>query len=264
MVEKIYINLNAGSIASARVESATDPTPKSFQPLVVGDVREFDFFLTDGNGNLETSSDVRSLDLKLGSPGNPLAEQIQFLPSSGGFRMSLNLSSQTVKDAVSSGSITTSLELSRTTFSGETRTLLQAQVDLTGQVSDVVSSPDQVYQECLIVSLSGETEQLVAGSDKVVFRMPFSMDLLEVRASLRTAPLGSSVIVDINQNGASVLGSQLIEVEAYNKSSQDSTNLPIIANDLLTDDSEISIDIDQVGSSLPGSGLKVYLSGRRS
>jgi hypothetical protein len=90
------------------------------------------------------------------------------------------------------------------------------------------------------------------------------MDLLEVRASLRTAPLGSSVIVDINQNGASVLGSQLIEVEAYNKSSQNSTNLPIIANDLLTDDSEISIDIDQVGSSLPGSGLKVYLSGRRS
>jgi hypothetical protein len=31
----------------------------------------------------------------------------------------------------------------------------------------------------------------------------------------------------------------------------------------LPDDAEITIDIDQIGSSSPGSGIKVYLSGKR-
>jgi len=262
MIEKIYINLNAGSIGSARIESASDPTPKAFSPIVVGDERTFDLYLTDGSGNLETSSDVQSLNLSIGKVGNLLTATTSFLPVSGGFRMTINLANQATKDALAGGDQEVLFEVTRQTYSGESRTIIQAPLTLTGEVGETTDQVNQIFQECFIVSLTDEVSAPNQVAGITTFRLPFSFELLEVRASANVAPEGSSIIIDINSNGSSVLG-QLLEIEAGSKTSQEATNLATITTANLPDDAEITIDIDQIGSSSPGSGIKVYLSGKR-
>ena len=89
------------------------------------------------------------------------------------------------------------------------------------------------------------------------------MTLQEVRASVGTAPTGSSLIVDINENGTSILGTKL-SIDAGAFTSTTSVNPPTITDSALLNDSEISFDIDQIGSTVPGKNLKVTLTGVRA
>lgn len=261
MIEQIFVNLNSGTIASSRIESASDPTPKAFSPLVAGDLRDFDLFFVDGSGNYETGNDVSGIRLSL-EADSLLSMTSNFLSFGNGFRMSLSLATPEIETALAGGDVEAKIKITRTTRSGETRTILFSPLTLTGSVDETIPADNQIFQECFIISLDSEDQETTTGSGRSTFRLPFSFEILEARASVKTAPSGSSIIVDINQNGLSILTNQ-VEIPGGSKSSQDATNLPTFSVSSLSDDSEISIDVDQVGSSSPGSGLKVYLSGRR-
>jgi hypothetical protein len=92
--------------------------------------------------------------------------------------------------------------------------------------------------------------------------MPFAMTLTGVRAGVSTAPTGSTVIVDINEAGTSVLSTKL-SIDATEKTSTTAATAAVISDSALADDAEITIDIDQVGSTVAGTGLKVWLLGTR-
>jgi hypothetical protein len=109
---------------------------------------------------------------------------------------------------------------------------------------------------------SDETSALTVGTSKLVFRMPHAMTLTGVRASVTTAPVGSTLVVDINEAGTSVLSTKL-SIDASEKTSTTAASAAVISDTALADDAEITIDIDQVGSSTAGAGLKVYIIGRR-
>lgn len=113
------------------------------------------------------------------------------------------------------------------------------------------------------VAVSDETTALTAGVSKVTFRMPFAFALSAVRASLTTAPTGAALVVDINQAGASILSTKL-SIDATEKTSTTAATAAVISDTTLDDDAEITIDIDQVGSTVAGAGLKVYLIGAAS
>ena len=53
--------------------------------------------------------------------------------------------------------------------------------------------------EVISIACSDETTDLTTGTAKATFRMPFAMTLTAVRASVTTAPTGSTLIVDINE-----------------------------------------------------------------
>lgn len=114
--------------------------------------------------------------------------------------------------------------------------------------------------QSFVVACSDETSDLAAGASKVTFRMPFGFTLTAVRASLTTAATGSPVQVDINENGTSILSTQLT-IDAAEKTSVTAATPPVVSNAGLADDAEITIDIDAVGSTTPGKGLKVTLIG---
>lgn len=114
--------------------------------------------------------------------------------------------------------------------------------------------------QSFVVACSDETSDLATGAAKVTFRMPFDFTLTEVRASLTTAATGSAVQVDVNQNGSSILSTKLT-VDASEKTSTTAATPPVISGSALADDAEITIDIDAVGSTTPGRGLKVTLIG---
>ena len=112
-------------------------------------------------------------------------------------------------------------------------------------------------------AVSDETTALTAGASKLTFRMPYAMTVTSVRASVGTAPTGSTLIVDINKNGTSILSTKL-SIDANEKTSTTAAVTTVISDSSLTDDAEITIDIDQIGSTIAGAGLKVILIGTLS
>jgi hypothetical protein len=127
-------------------------------------------------------------------------------------------------------------------------------------------SPAGWYSRPLPVEIglacSDETTALTTGAAKITFRMPHAMTLTAVRASVTTAPTGSTLIVDINEGGSTLLSTKL-SIDASEKTSTTAASAAVISDSALADDAEITIDIDQVGSTIAGAGLKVWLIGTR-
>ena len=109
---------------------------------------------------------------------------------------------------------------------------------------------------------SDESTALTTGSAKVTFRMPYAMTLTAVRASLSTAQASGTIFtVDVNQGGSSIISTK-ITIDNTEKTSTTAAAPPVISTSALTDDAEITIDIDQIGNGT-AAGLKVTLIGTR-
>jgi len=119
---------------------------------------------------------------------------------------------------------------------------------------------DAVETVVLSMACSDETTDLAVATSVYTFRMPFAMTLTGVKASVNTAPTGSTITVDINESAVSVLSTKLT-IDATEKTSTTATTPAVISDSNLADDSEITIDIDQVGSTITGAGLKLTLYG---
>jgi hypothetical protein len=114
-----------------------------------------------------------------------------------------------------------------------------------------------------VISCSDESTNLTTGTAKVTFRAPYAFTLTAVRASVNTAPTGSTLIVDINEGGSTILSTKL-SIDASEKTSTTAASAAVISDSAIADDAEITIDIDQIGSTIAGSGLKIVLIGTRA
>lgn len=114
--------------------------------------------------------------------------------------------------------------------------------------------------ESFVVACSDETTALTTGVAKVTFRMPYAFTLTAVRASVTTAPTGAVLTVDINESGSTILSTK-ITIDISEKTSTTAATPPVISDASLADDAEMTIDIDTVGSTIAGAGLKVTLIG---
>lgn len=114
--------------------------------------------------------------------------------------------------------------------------------------------------ECLIIAASDETSDIDTGLAKTTFRMPYAMTITEVRASLTTAPTDSTFIVDINDGGTSIMTTNKLNL-LTTATIDDGT--ATVTDAALADKAEITIDVDQIGSTIAGAGLKIYIIGTR-
>jgi hypothetical protein len=140
--------------------------------------------------------------------------------------------------------------------------------------ADVSETPDAINRallkyfrhEALYIPCGDETTNLTAAAGKAYFYMPFAMTLTDVRCSVNTAPVGSTIIVDINEGagaGTSILSTKLT-IDDGEFSSVDAATPAVISDTALANNARISIDIDQIGSGTAGKGLKVWLIGYRA
>lgn len=114
--------------------------------------------------------------------------------------------------------------------------------------------------ESLIVACSDEVTPLVAGTNKITFRMPFGMYLLKLKGSLTTAqPSGATFTVDVNKNGATIITTKLT-IDNTEKTSKTAAVQPVISVPGIAEDDEMTIDLDAIGAS-GAAGLKVTFSG---
>tara|TARA_R110002096_G_scaffold268739_1_gene462563 strand:- start:286 stop:717 length:432 start_codon:yes stop_codon:yes gene_type:complete len=135
-------------------------------------------------------------------------------------------------------------------------------------LSALIDSSDEVIQandlvQNFVIACSDETSDLETGTNVVRFRMPYTFTLTAVRASVNTAPTGSVLTVDINEGGSTILSTK-ITIDASETTSTTAATPPVISDSSLADDSIIGIDIDGIGSSNAGTGLKVTLIGYKT
>jgi len=125
-----------------------------------------------------------------------------------------------------------------------------------------VGTPKVTGIQSIIIAVSDESTLLTTGTAKVTFRMPYAFTLTAVRASVNTAPTGSVLTVDINEAGSTILTTKLT-IDASEKTSTSAATAAVIggAGPALADDAEMTVDIDGVGSTVAGKGLKIYLIG---
>lgn len=139
-----------------------------------------------------------------------------------------------------------------------------APASLSATVSGHTTQLSELYPEReLIIAVSDESTALVAGTTKTTIRAPFNMILTKIpRASLNTASSSGLVTVDINVGGTSILGTDKLSIDATEKTSTTAATATTLATTSVTDDAEITIDIDAAGAG--AKGLKVTLYYKRS
>ena len=130
-------------------------------------------------------------------------------------------------------------------------TAIQAEVD---------ANKVEVYS----FAVGDETTDITTGGAKTTIRMPYAMTLTSIRASATTAPVGSTIIIDVNLGGTSIFTTNLLTIDATEKTSVTAATAANITTTALTDDGEITVDIDQIGSTTAGTGIKIYLIGTRT
>jgi len=140
------------------------------------------------------------------------------------------------------------------------------QADSTTSTGLVWSDPENLkHAVALEVACSDETTAISAATNLIKFRMPYAMTLnagtAGVRGGLSTAGTGGSLLtVDIHQNGTTILSTKLTfdatETETVNAAT------PVVIDTLaLTDNAEITVDVDTADSGGVAAGLKIILIG---
>lgn len=114
----------------------------------------------------------------------------------------------------------------------------------------------------IVIACSDETTALTTGTAKVTFRMPHSMTLSSVRLNVNTAPTGAAIVVDMKEAGTTVFSTKP-QIDATAKTSVGGAVPGVVSDTSLADDAEITINLDQVGATIAGKGLKVTLIGTR-
>lgn len=125
----------------------------------------------------------------------------------------------------------------------------------------IVPASEDVRAFEMVLAASDETTDLTTGTAKTTFRMPVAVRLLAVRASLSNPSSSGLVTVDIMQGGVTILSTK-ITINVGAKTSVGATTPAVISVPNLTNDAEITINVDVAGTG--AKGLKVALLGLRS
>lgn len=127
-------------------------------------------------------------------------------------------------------------------------------------------SQSELYDEIPVeigIQVGFFDSDLEVGDEQGLFVLPYDMTFTNVLASVKDAPTGSTIIIDITESGISVL-STLLSIDASETSSLTASSAAVISNSTLSGGSEISINIDQVGSTAAGGELTVWLIGSKT
>lgn len=128
---------------------------------------------------------------------------------------------------------------------------------------DAGSNSFTSWPEVLIIAASDESTAITTGTNKITFRFPYALTLTGIRASVGTAPTGSTIIIDVNESGTTIFSTKLT-IDAGEETSTTAATAAVISDTAIADDAEITIDFDQVGSSTAGAGVKITFYGTRT
>lgn len=113
--------------------------------------------------------------------------------------------------------------------------------------------------EAYAFSVTG-TVAVAAGSHRIYLEGNYTFE--SARASVGTAPTGASLICDINKNGTTIYTTQSARPTIAVSTNTATANSPAVTTFVAGD--YITVDVDQVGSTVAGSDLTVVIRLRRT
>jgi hypothetical protein len=105
---------------------------------------------------------------------------------------------------------------------------------------------------------SDESTNLTTGT-KVAFSMPYDLTASSVRLSANTAPTGGPIVVDVTKGGTSIFSVKPSIVAGAKSGGANA----VFTTTSLDASSEINIVVNNIGTSAPGTGLKIWVMGTR-
>ena len=103
----------------------------------------------------------------------------------------------------------------------------------------------------------GETGDLEVKTGTHRFYLPYDVKIVEVEISVGTAPTDATVIVDVNVNGTTIFTTPSNRPEIAISGFVDSSTT--IEDDTHTDGQYLTVDVDQIGSTIAGADLTVVV-----
>jgi hypothetical protein len=126
----------------------------------------------------------------------------------------------------------------------------------TGQVLLTGTTPSWVFvQGQMVFTVVGTLS--TGTSQAPLLRASQNLTIVKARATVKTAPTGASIIVDVNKGGTTIFTTQANRPQIAISGYSDDSGTPDVT--ALADGDEITIDIDQVGSTVAGADLTVAL-----
>ena len=119
----------------------------------------------------------------------------------------------------------------------------------------------------LEVACSDEgTALTTADNPKITFRMPYALTLNQGEAGLRASLTGvgstsGTTTVDVHMNGTTIMSSTKCTIDYGDDTSVGASAEPVITTLALTDNAEITVEIDAVTGGADETGLKIQLIG---
>ena len=152
----------------------------------------------------------------------------------------------------------TTLTLDKTAISGKGAVAMATDDRiLIGDTSDSDNLKKAYLVEVLQMALGDEANDLTAGTDKLTFNMPnYATTLLYVIVYVTTAPTDSSIIVDLHEGGTTVMTTNKAVIDATETSSETAGTGHTLTDTALAANAIMTWDIDQIGSTVAGVGLK--------
>ncbi len=224
--------------------------------LTVSGLRNCDSIDTDADGNFACGTDAEGE----GGPGGGMDQvdgDARYVNQSG----DTMTGSLTVRGTIS-GSV---LKASNMTVSGAVvyssgNTLKQSAKGLSGQllVSQGTGAPKWVTPVGGMAWFLDGTQSIGTSIGAKVI-MPMNVTLTSVSMAIKGTPTGTALIVNIKKDGSSIFSTR----PQINSGALLGGGNAVFSTTKLTEDSIITLDVDQIGSTFAGSGLTVILKGVR-
>jgi hypothetical protein len=97
---------------------------------------------------------------------------------------------------------------------------------------------------------------LTTGADKApTIVAPCALTIVKVKVVVKTAPTGAALIVDVNKNGTTIFTTQGGRPSIAISDTTDDSGTPDVT--ALAETDKLTIDIDQIGSTIAGADLTV-------
>jgi hypothetical protein len=122
-------------------------------------------------------------------------------------------------------------------------------------VSTQGAEPPEPLEQEVTFARSGD---LTTVTGALAFVAPYPLTVVGVRAHVGTAPTGASILVDVHKNGTTLFTTQANRPTIAASATTSGEEIPDVT--AVVENDELTVDIDQVGSSIPGADLTVTVS----
>lgn len=126
-----------------------------------------------------------------------------------------------------------------------------ATVATSGDYDDLINKPVEV--KYITIALSDMINEMTTGTSLIYYDIPHAATLTGVHLSVKTAPIGSAISLDILVEDVSILSTELTIDDGETKSSTAAT-AAVISDASISQWERLTFDVTQIGSATPGTG----------